>query len=54
MRKIKFKIDKGYPWREKSEILEFDDDDTDDMIQEAFVDWILSKVMGEWEDISDE
>ena len=53
MRKIKFKIDKGYPWGEKTEIFEFDDD-SDDEIQEAFVDWILSNTVCEWEDISDE
>lgn len=54
MRKIKFTFDKGYPWGEKTEIFEFDDDDTDDEIQEVFLDWILSNTMGEWEDISDE
>lgn len=55
MRKIEFKIDKGYPWGEKTEIFEFDDDDiTDDEIQEQFVDWVLSNTVCEWRDVSDE
>lgn len=52
MRKIKFTIDKGYPWGEKIEVREFDDDMDDNEIQEEFENWIISNTIGQWEDIS--
>jgi hypothetical protein len=51
VRKIEFTISLGLVGCKRNEVIEFDDDTTDEEIQQAYTDWMYDQIDGGWEDI---
>ena len=48
MRKIKFSLGIGLPLTKQEEVFEYDDDTTDDEIENDFMAWVDSWLGAEW------
>lgn len=53
MRKVKFYLGTGYPSSNHEEIMEFDDDITDEEIEEEYQIWKEEKLDGSWWDVTE-
>ena len=53
MRKVKFYLGTGFVCSAHEEIMEFDDDTTDEEISEIFHDWYEEKLDASWWDIEE-
>lgn len=51
MRKVKFYLGTGFASAAHEEVMEFDDDTTDEEISEIFHDWYEGKLDASWWDI---
>lgn len=51
VRKIKFTISLGLVGCSREDVIEFEDDTTEEEIQEAYEDWRLEQLDGGWEEI---
>lgn len=54
MRRVKFTLSIGYPGADHEEIVEFDDDTTDEQIEEAYEDWRNNYLDGSWWEVDEE
>lgn len=54
MRKIKFYLGIGIPGAHQEEIIEFEDDVTDEEIKRSFIEWRENLLDGSWWDVGDE
>lgn len=53
VRKIKFTISIGLVGCRREDTFEFDDDTTDEEIQQAYTDWMYEQIDGGWEEVEE-
>lgn len=52
MKRIKFHLNTGFPGVEHEEVIEFDDDASEEEIEETYQDWKNDRIDGYWEIIN--
>ena len=54
MRKVKFYLGTGFPGASREEIVDFEDDTTDEEIEESFEDWKNNRLDASWWDVEED
>ena len=53
MKKIKFTLSTGYINSEVTEIIEFEDDASEEEIDAVYKDWMVENCYGDWEEVEE-